>query len=303
MNNATASEAALNFVRDWPVDTTARLTLENLAAAREEIAAMFAPRAQRAVASSGVEISDTVIAGVQCMCITPPVVDAGRRIFYGFGGGFISGGPFDDLIISAPLAVATRAEVIAPYYRLSPEHPYPAPIDDGFAVYQAMARSGPLCAVGESAGGNLVLSVLARARAAGVAPPCAVALLSPWCDLTSAGDSLTANDGRDPTLTRAFVNDGAAFYAGGRDPASPEISPVFGAFTSEFPPCIITSGTRDLLLSQSATLAQTLRAAGAPVDLRIWEGMWHVFEFYDEIPEAKQSLAQIAEFLSPHFSI
>jgi monoterpene epsilon-lactone hydrolase len=301
MKQATASDAALKFIQEWPVDTSARLRPQDIHSVRAEIAAIYGPRAERAVAVSGVEVTETVIADIPCLRITPPVADAGRRIFYGYGGGFITGGPFDDLIISAPLAAASRAEVIAPHYRLAPEHPYPAAIDDGLAVYEAMAKTGPLSAVGESAGGNLVLAVLARARMAGLATPDAVALLSPWCDLTSSGDSLTGNDGRDPTLTRAFVEDGAAMYAGGGELASPDISPLFGAFPADFPPCLISSGTRDLLVSQSVALARTLREAGAPVDLRIWEGMWHVFEFYDELPEAAASLTEIAGFLSSHF--
>ncbi|MGB0505835.1 MAG: alpha/beta hydrolase [Pikeienuella sp.] len=301
MTRATASEAALKFLQDWPVDIDARLRPEDIPALRADISAEFIPRAKRAVAATGVEVIEVEIGGIPCLRVVPPAVDVGRRIFYGYGGGFFSGSPFEDLIISAPLALATRAEVIVPHYRLAPEHPFPAPIDDGFAVYAEMARSGPFCAVGESAGGNLVLSVMARARQAGLAAPEAVALMSPWCDLTSAGDSLTSNDGRDPTLTKASVDDGAGIYANGVDLGSPELSPLFGDFSAVFPPCIITSGSRDLLMSQSLALASVLRAEGNLADLRIWEGMWHVFEFYDELPEAAASLAEIAAFLSPYF--
>src|SRR6056297_2154203 len=164
------------------------------------------------------------------------------------------------------------------------------------------AGPGKLAVAGESAGGNLMLVTLRRAQAAGLPMPCAAALLSPWCDLTHGGESLAANDGRDPTLPFGNVDRAAKAYAGDAARDDPDISPLLGRFGPWFPPALITTGTRDLLLSPSVELARRLRAAGADVDLRIWDGLWHVFEFYDELPEAAESLAQAGAFLDRHFT-
>jgi len=130
--------------------------------------------------------------------------------------------------------------------------------------------------------------------------PSAAALLSPWCDLTGRGDSLSSNDGRDPTLTAEYDRVASSFYAGENDRLNPDISPVYGDYGPGLPPTIITSGTRDLLLSHAIRAGRVLRDAGAKVDIRIWDDLWHVFEFDDRVPEAAQSISGIAEFLFAH---
>ena len=137
---------------------------------------------------------------------------------------------------------------------------------------------------------------------AGAAMPVAVALLSPWSDLTHEGDSHRGNDGRDPTLTLHLARQAALLYSGGRDLAHPDLSPLRGAWREPLPPVMITTGTRDLLLDQNMTLAAVLENAGADVTLRVWDDLWHVFEFYDELPEADRSLRDIAAFLRRHLN-
>ena len=128
-------------------------------------------------------------------------------------------------------------------------------------------------------------------------PACAV-LFSPWVDLSNQGDSHIFNDGRDPTLNKTWVDSAAEMHAGGSPLDSPGISPLFGDLRG-LAPCIITTGTRDLLLSQSLGLARKLREAKVHCDLRVWEGLWHVFEFYP-IAEAQTSIAEIAAFIKAH---
>ena len=127
--------------------------------------------------------------------------------------------------------------------------------------------------------------------------PVAAALFSPWCDLGGSGDSIQSNAGRDPTLHPGSLQDYAQAYAGQSALKDPGVSPIYGEFGKAFPPVIITSGTRDLLMSHCVRLAGVMRRSGVSVDLRVWDGLWHVFEFYDELPEAAASLKEIADHL------
>ncbi|MEZ5774117.1 MAG: alpha/beta hydrolase [Hyphomicrobiaceae bacterium] len=294
---ALAAELAAAPVRD--------LTRETAVLLREEGEAAYRPRAERALAGSGVTVRERQIAGVPCLELIPARHRETRTVFYCYGGGCVAGSAYLDLIISAPIAAATGARVIAPDYRLAPENPYPAAIDDCFAVYEAVLGEVPgegLVVSGESAGGNMALGCLHRGRAKGLPMPTGAALLSPWSDLAGGDESSAFNDGRDPTLSRENLLAAAMLYAGERALTDPGVSPLLGPFDASYPPMLITSGTRDLLLSQCIRLAEVLRAARVPVELQISDGMWHVFEYYDELPEARRSLGEIAEFIDRRFS-
>lgn len=270
-----------------------RLAPDEIADWRAALRAAAAPHVEAEVARLGVDLRDVTIGGTPCLEVVPPGPVSGT-ILYCFGGGYVSGSAYEDLPIAAGLAVACGSRVIAPQYRLAPEDPYPAALEDALAVANALEPGFAL--VGESAGGNLALSVALAMRAAGAAMPAAMGLLSPWCDLTHSGDSLSANDGRDPILALKDVAQAAVAFAGGRALDSPEISPLFARIDAPFPPTILTTGTRDLLLSSTVQMAAVLRAVGGRVDLHVWDRMWHVFEFYD-LPEARESLSQIGAFL------
>lgn len=273
----------------------------NLAELRVTTKAYITPAVERVLKNTKVTIQDVTINGVPCMEVNPPKLTAPWPILYGFGGGFIQGSPFEDLTIAAPLCAMTGTVLVIPSYRLAPEHPWPAAIDDGFSVYQALCDK-PFAVVGESAGGNLMLALMLRAKKAGLNLPKAAALMSAWCDLDTSSDSQSFNDGRDPSLATQDSKIASNFYAGHNDITIPDISPINGSYDSDFPPCLVTTGTRDLLLSLSIRLARVLRESGVDVDLQVWEGLWHVFEWDDRIPEANQSLSNIAVFLSKHFS-
>ena len=273
----------------------------NLAELRAATKAYITPAVKRVLKNTKVITRDVTINGVPCMEVNPPELTAPWPILYGFGGGFIQGSPFEDLTIAAPLCAMTGTVLVIPSYRLAPEHPWPAAIDDGFSVYQALCDK-PFAIVGESAGGNLMLALMLRAKKAGLKLPKAAALMSAWCDLDTSSDSQSFNDGRDPSLATQDSRIASNFYAGRNDITNPDISPINGSYDSDFPPCLVTTGTRDLLLSLSIRLARVLRESGVDVDLQVWEGLWHVFEWDDRIPEANQSLSNIAVFLSKHLS-
>ena len=274
--------------------------LDHLDRYRQEVRAGYEEYARKALnAFSGV-IEDIEIAGVNCKQLTPTnwSTDRGICMQYAYGGGYVSGSTYEDLIITAPLAQKCNARIVMVDYRLSPEHPYPLPQQDMRQVYpELLAKYGaPRIVIGgESAGGNQALGLLQQMRDSGFDMPRCAVMFSPWCDLGNEGDSHIFNDGRDPTLSNAWVTIAARLHANGQPLDDPDLSPLYGDMTG-LPPCIITTGSCDLLLSQCLRLAQKLRAASVECDLRVWEGMWHVFEFYP-IPEAEQSIGEVAEFI------
>ncbi len=278
-------------------------TLDNLAQYRANTRAGYAPYVEQAIAAFDGEIKDIEIAGVGCRQLTPSTwsQNDGPCIQYAYGGGYVSGSNYEDTIITAPLAQHSRARVVMVDYRLSPEHPYPEPQQDMQRVYPVLLDvygAQRLVVSGESAGGNQALALLHHIRGNGMVMPACAALLSPWCDLANDGDSHRFNDDRDPTLNNAWVELAASWHARGHALSDPGLSPLHGEMGG-LPPTIITTGSSDLLLSQCLRLAQRMRAAGVDCDLRVWEGMWHVFEFYP-IPEADRSIAEIADFIRAH---
>lgn len=259
--------------------------------------AMAKAKAPRLCQAHDVTLEETILSGVRCLDVRPTTLRVGWPILYGFGGGMVEGSPIEDLPIIAPISALTGARVIVPDYRLAPEHPWPAAVDDSFAVDRAIADQ-TFAIVGESAGGNLSLGWMLKAKAEGLRLPGAAALLSPWCDLSNARERLTFNDGRDPILMRRNSDLAASYYSGTKNVDQPLISLINGVFDSGFPPELISTGTCDLLISQAVRLAQRLRDSGTRVDLQVWEGLWHVFEWYEHLPEARQSIRQIADHLT-----
>ncbi|MEM8881487.1 MAG: alpha/beta hydrolase [Pseudomonadota bacterium] len=271
-----------------------------IAEIRNRTRADCTPASKAALERTGVTLSEREIECVRCMVIDPPALKSNREIVYLFGGGFCQGSPFEDLPISAHLAAKTGARVIAPSYPLAPEHPYPAALDALTPLVSAILEDTPsACLCGESAGGTLALASVLRLKAGGLPHPRALALMSPAVDLLNSGDSGAAD--RDPFLREADTGTYMSNYIPrGTDPTDPGLSPIYGTFDEDFPPVMVTTGTRDNLLSGCVRLDRVLRDAGAGCTLRVWEGMWHVFEFYADIPEAQASLSDIAEFLTMH---
>jgi acetyl esterase/lipase len=270
---------------------------------RKDVRAGFESYVQAALDAFQGEIMDIEVAGVSCKQVTSQHWSNGngRCIQYAYGGGYVCGSSYEDLIIAAPLAQLCEARIVMVDYRLSPEHPFPEPQQDMRQVYPALLTqygAERLVVCGESAGANQALGLMQHIRDLGLALPRCAALFSPWCDLNNQGDSHIINDQRDPTLSNLWVDTAASLHANDQALDDPGISPLHGDMR-DLPPCIITTGSRDLLLSQCLRLARKMRAAGVSCDLRVNEGMWHVFEFYP-IPEASQSIREVAEFIKAH---
>lgn len=280
-----------------PFDPDPSLDVPGLRAARESCYGADAPAILH---RTGLTSSEITLSGVRCRVVTPKNAVPEQAVFYAFGGGFMFGSPEQDMAIIAGLAQETGRTVIAPYYRLAPEHPYPCGQDDCSAALRAALDSHTsLALAGESAGATLIMVAAARALPVARSKICAVAIMSPCSDLAELGDSALTN--RDPVLDLDRVQAVAGIYAPGSNLENPELSIVYGKYGPDFPPTLITSGTRDLFLSGCVRLDRVMRETGAPVTLRVWEGMWHAFEFYgDTLPEAEASLGDIGHFLKNH---
>jgi len=243
---------------------------------------------------------DEVINGVSVQWVIPKETHGEEIILYFFGGGFILGCPEDDLSMTSQIADMTHRRVCVPRYSLAPEKPFPSACNDAMAVYRSLIKKQKVIVVGESAGGNLALGLVINAiTKESLPPPKALALLSPWIDLSHSGESHKSVD--DPTLSvDHFLKPASIAYSGKIAPENPQISPLFLDIPSNFPPTTISTGTRDILLSDCTRLAEKIKKKNIVVDLQITEGVWHVFEWYPELPEALVSLKHISEFLSKY---
>lgn len=276
------------------------ITIDNAETIRDAIRAGWAPAMDAVRDEFDVTERIVEVGGVECLEVTPGTGPVRGTVLYFYGGGHTVGSPEEDIVIIAPLAAQAGVRVVAPRYPLAPEHPYPAAVTAAESVYRRLLEStdaAQLVVAGESAGGNLALALFQRLRALESAIPAAFALLSPWADLGFTGDSHAAN--RDPTLviTDGDLEEMAALYRGEVPADDPLVSPIHADFTG-LPPTIMTTGTRDLLLSDAVRLDTAMRLDGVDVTLRVWEGMWHVFEFYRQLPEARASMAEVSRFVA-----
>ncbi|MEQ8221458.1 MAG: alpha/beta hydrolase [Candidatus Eremiobacterota bacterium] len=249
-------------------------------------------------------IEEKKIGNIPVSIITPVNYDSSRDdkiAIYTFGGAYYFGTPVTSL--SAGLAFELGIKVCAIDYRLGPEHSYPAALEDSFSVYREIIKdfnSKNIVWLGDSAGGHLALTTLLKAQNEGLPLPAAAGLCSPWTEAEKLSDTYFTLDGYDPVLSYdGFIKPVSEEYFKGHNTEDPLVSPVYGTYSKNFPPVIITTGTRDLLLSDSVRLQRQMKRCGIKAELNVWEGMWHVFESfgYPFIPEAKESMVEIASFL------
>ena len=260
---------------------------------RSDLAAEFEPRAARAIDKYAPKLREESIGGVRCMIIDPPTFDSDDVILYFFGGGYISGDPSYELPIVAHLAASSNKRCVLPYYSLAPEHPYPAALNEALAVFDALAATsnGNIILGGESSGGGLAMSLLHQ-RCANVAALC---LFSPWLDLTDQGLTECATVD-DPSTELVFLETAVQSYCEPENRG--KVSPALFDWRAECPPLYVSSGTNDIMRPTLQRFVAQLRAQGSFVDFSIWPAMWHVFELYDEVPEARSALTKAADFIS-----
>jgi monoterpene epsilon-lactone hydrolase len=252
-----------------------------------------------------VEVEETEVDGVPVFVVSPPnLAPDDRRIYLeAHGGALIMGGGANCRRMAIVTAARLGIRTWSVDYRMPPEHPYPAGLDDCVRVYRALLderQPDEIVVGGSSAGANLAAALVLRARDEGLALPAGLALLSPELDLTESGDSFATNLGVDSVLTQPLmpVN---VLYAGDHELADPYLSPLFGDFAAGFPPTFITAGTRDLFLSNAVRMHRFLRSAGIPAELHIMEAGPHA-GFFGIAPEDLELDAELRRFLDEQLS-
>lgn len=227
--------------------------------------------------------------------------NAQRAIFYIHGGGYTTGGGLAAAHAALGLADLTQTRVFSVDYRMPPDHPFPAGLNDTLEAYRmVLERYKPanIAVYGPSAGGGLAASFCLKARDAGLPLPAACVLATPECDLTESGDSFETNGIVDVVLKQRLSNS-ILLYADGHDLKDPYLSALFGDFSKGFPPTILTSGTRDLFLSNTVRMHRALRRAGIEAELHVFEAMPHG-GFFGKAPEDQELLAEHVRFIDTH---
>jgi monoterpene epsilon-lactone hydrolase len=263
--------------------------------------AAFAPAGRLHPVPDDVMVTEVTAGGVPTHWLAAPGADTGRVLMFLHGGGFQMGSLRSDGELAARLGRAAGMRVLFPEYRLAPEDPFPAAIDDALTAWHWLRTSQDLPAAsmavaGDSAGGGLAAALLVAVRDAGQPLPAAAVLMSPTVDLTSSGASMTERADQDPFSTPALLRQLASDYLAGADPKTPLASPLFASL-SGLPPLLIQAGTADLLLSDAERLAAAARRAGVDVTLHIGEGLPHVYPIMLGTPEAAQAIEQTGNFL------
>lgn len=255
-----------------------------------------------------VKVEKTTIDGVRAFIVTPEVIapENANRVFIHVHGGCYVLNPGEAALPEALfMAGFGHARVIAVDYRMPPEAYFPAALDDGMTVYKSVIKTtNPknVAVFGSSAGGALTLEMMLKARQDGLPLPGAIAPGTPMSDVTKVGDTFVTNAMLDNVLVSpdGFCDAGTKVYAAGHDFKDPLLSPVYGDM-SNFPPTILTSGTRDLLLSNTVRVHRKLRQAGVEAALQVFEGQSHAQYYRDDTsPEAKEAFEEIARFFDRH---
>jgi monoterpene epsilon-lactone hydrolase len=280
---------------------TGSLSIEALSI--EEMRAGFAAMMDTMQVPAQVEATSTIIAGRRAVVVEPEESARPGTILYFHGGSFMLGSPETAMSLTANLVVRTGIRAISLDYRLAPEHPYPAGINDAVAAYRALLDDGgdpqSIAFAGDSAGGGIAVGACLLERDAGLPLPAAVLTFSALLDATLTGTSMTTKEGLDPFLTREGLLSSGQAYLAGQDPREPLLSPAVCADMTGFPPLLLQVGTNELLLDDSTRLAQRALDAGVDVTLDVTADVPHVFQaFAGTLDEADEALDRAALFLT-----
>ncbi len=253
-------------------------------------------------AAADIAFEEIRIAERPAAWLTPPDAPASRVLLFLHGGGFVIGSHRTHRGLAGELARAVGARALSVDYRLAPEHPFPAGLDDCLAAYRWLLEQGvaadSIVLAGDSAGANLALACLQALRDSGVCLPRGACLLSPWIDLALAGDSFESKAASDPRMTQQTLRNYATAYLAGQDPRTPLASPLY-ARLSGLPPLLIQVGSDELLLDDAIRLSARAAHAEVKVRLDVWPAMVHVWQAYAPmLSEGRQAIAEAGRFLA-----
>ena len=233
--------------------------------------------------SRAASVSKLDMDGMFAVRVWPRRSDPDRTILYLHGGGYCTGSWRTQKGLISGLAVDARALVYAPHYRLAPEHPHPAALDDALKAYRWVLDQGAspdrLTLAGDSAGGGLALALAIAIRDSELPAPAALVLVSPWLDLRGDSPSMTENVRIDPMLNPAWSRQCAEAYLDGRDPEDPACSPLYARHEG-LPPVLIQTGSDEIIVDDSIRFAERAREAGVDVTLQVFEGLWHEIQIH-----------------------
>jgi monoterpene epsilon-lactone hydrolase len=242
--------------------------------------------------------------GVPAEWVTTPESVEERVIYYLHGGGYVAGSVITHRELASRLARAAKARVLLIDYRLAPEHPFPAAVEDAVAGYRWLLSSGVeparVAIAGESAGGGLTVATLVALREAAEPLPAAAIAISPWVDMEGIGESMATKAALDPVIQRDMLLEMARSYLGDADPRTPLASPIY-ADLAGLPPLLIQVGTAEVLHDDARRLAERAKSANVEVVFEPWEEMIHMWHaFAAMLPEGQQAIDRIGEFVQKH---
>jgi epsilon-lactone hydrolase len=255
--------------------------------------------------ADGSTVEEAIVGGRPSLRIRPPGDDGGL-ILYLHGGGYRIGSAACYRGFGSYLSAAVGASVVVVDYRLAPEDPFPAAVDDALAAYRWLLDAGTLpsriAVAGDSAGGGLAVATLLAARDAGLPQPAAAVCLSPWTDLTITADSYDRCAATDPYFSRLHAAQAAEAYLHGAEPTNPLASPAL-ANLAGLAPVLVHASDCEVLADDATRLADGIRAAGGQVDLELWPEMTHVWHIMTPgVPESRDAVDRVAEFLQARFA-
>ncbi|MGH7778584.1 MAG: alpha/beta hydrolase [Candidatus Binataceae bacterium] len=288
-------DSLIQMLRAQPIDADA--SIEKTRAGFEQMTVMLP-------VEKDVKCEPVSAGGVKAEWVSAPGADANRAILYLHGGGYVIGSIKTHRALAGRISRASKARVLLIDYRLAPEHPFPAAVEDSIIAYRYLleqgTRPGRLAIAGDSAGGGLTIAALVAIKDAKLPMPAAGVGLSPWVDLEGIGDSMTTKSKADPIVQRDGLVQMAAAYLGGKDPHSALAAPLY-ADLSGLPPLLLQVGTAETLLDDSTRLAERARKSGVNVTLEPWENMIHVWQmFAPMLDEGQQAIDKIGAFVLKH---
>ncbi len=251
-----------------------------------------------------IETERVGVNGIPAEWISAPESQENRVILYLHGGGYLFGSARTHRVMLAHMARAAKARVLALDYRLAPEIPFPAPVEDSVSAYRWLLSQGisakKMVIGGDSAGGGLAVAALVALRSVGEPMPAAGVCISAWTDMESTGESMATNAEADPSVSKERLLKIAKVYLDGKEPTAPLASPIHADLTG-LPPLLLQVGSIEVLLDDSTLLKTRAKAAGVSVEMEVWDDMPHVWHHYAPIlPEARKAIGKIGEFVLEH---